>query len=80
MLPPMYYEPDRSVAATLLGWGLDRTGGDVQSVLQQVDLSVFSDTECYQRLGISLHASTLCSGVPEGGKGQCTVSAWWWRQ
>lgn len=71
----MYYDPERNVPATLLGWGLDRTGGTVQSVLQEVNISVFTDMECYYSLGVMLHQSTLCSGVPDGGKGQCTVNS-----
>lgn len=47
-------------------------GGVVQQQLQKVQLQVFSDEECSERHQTQLHASQICAGVPEGGKGQCS--------
>ena len=44
----------------------------VQKYLQKVDLEVFDDEECSIRHGLQMHSTTLCAGVPEGGKGQCS--------
>lgn len=64
-------------SAKLIGWGLNETGGAMQQQLQQVDLMVFSDEECAARHSERPpHASNVCGGVPEGGRGQCSVS-WW---
>ncbi|EDW13953.1 chymotrypsin-2 [Drosophila mojavensis] len=58
---------------TLIGWGLNETGGSIQTTLQQVHLKVYSDTECVARHGGSTDpAYHICGGVDEGGKGQCS--------
>ncbi|XP_034672099.1 trypsin-1 [Drosophila subobscura] len=59
-------------SAVLAGWGLNATGGVVQQQLQKVQLQVFSDADCSERHQTQLHASQICAGVPEGGKGQCS--------
>ncbi|KAH8419888.1 hypothetical protein KR009_003487 [Drosophila setifemur] len=59
-------------SSILAGWGLNATGGVVQRQLQKVHLQVFSDQECSERHQTQLHASQICAGVPEGGKGQCS--------
>lgn len=60
--------------AQLIGWGLNATGGSIQQQLQHVDLMVFSDEECAIRHSEEPpHPSNLCGGVPEGGRGQCSV-------
>lgn len=40
---------------------------------QEVDLVVFSDEECDSIHGGKPHPTNICAGVPEGGKGQCSV-------
>uniref|UniRef100_A0A1A9X1D6 Peptidase S1 domain-containing protein n=1 Tax=Glossina brevipalpis TaxID=37001 RepID=A0A1A9X1D6_9MUSC len=57
--------------AILIGWGLNGTGGMIQKCLQKVDLQIFDDQNCSERYDLKLHNSTICAGVPEGGKGQC---------
>lgn len=39
--------------------------------MQKVDLQVFDDNECAVRHLRPIHSTTICAGVPEGGKGQC---------
>ncbi|XP_037932410.1 chymotrypsin-2-like [Teleopsis dalmanni] len=59
-------------SATLIGWGLNATGGVIQNRLQKVELQTFTDDECSRRHEVQLHTTTLCAGVPNGGKGQCS--------
>ena len=44
------------------------------NVQQEVELVVFSDEECDSILGGKPHPTNICAGVPEGGKGQCSVN------
>ncbi|XP_017477020.1 PREDICTED: trypsin-1-like [Rhagoletis zephyria] len=71
-LPAAQQDTADALPAVLLGWGLNATGGIIQKQLQKVHLQIFSDEECSQRHGTQLHATTICAGVPEGGKGQCS--------
>uniref|UniRef100_A0A1I8M6P2 Uncharacterized protein n=1 Tax=Musca domestica TaxID=7370 RepID=A0A1I8M6P2_MUSDO len=71
-LPDYNSASEPETPATLIGWGLNATGGVVQKQLQKVDLQIFSDEECSRRHGIDIHPTNLCAGVPEGGKGQCS--------
>ncbi|XP_013118373.2 trypsin-1 [Stomoxys calcitrans] len=71
-LPEYKMQTAEETPAILIGWGLNETGGYIQNHLQKVDLDVFSDAECSRRHGIPMHASNICAGVPEGGKGQCS--------
>ncbi|EDW66510.1 chymotrypsin-2 [Drosophila virilis] len=58
---------------TLVGWGLNATGGSIQTTLQQVQLKVYSDEECVARhQGSTDPRYHICGGVDEGGKGQCS--------
>lgn len=41
--------------------------------LQEVDIFVVADPDCEAVLN-GLHPSNICAGVPEGGKGQCSVN------
>ncbi|XP_034486952.1 chymotrypsin-2-like [Drosophila innubila] len=60
-------------AGELIGWGLNATGGKVQTTLQQVPLKVYSDEECSLRhRGATDPRYHICGGVDEGGKGQCS--------
>ena len=52
-----------------------QSSGDDMRLLQEVDLFVVADPDC-EALHIGdphPHPSNLCAGVPEGGKGQCSV-------
>ncbi|EDV98544.1 chymotrypsin-2 [Drosophila grimshawi] len=75
-LPPLNYATPQIAkggAGTLVGWGLDKTGGQVQKNLQQVQLKVYSDDECVLRhKGSTDPRYHICGGVDEGGKGQCS--------
>ena len=44
----------------------------MQKHLQKVQLQTFSNSECSSRHQSQIHKTTLCAGVPEGGKGQCS--------
>lgn len=75
ILPQQFEDVAQDVQATLIGWGLDETGGTVQTTLQEVNLIIFSDEECARRHSNGPpHQSNICGGVPEGGMGQCSVS------
>jgi len=40
---------------------------------QEVDIFVVSDPDCEEAHNGEPHPSNICAGVPEGGKGQCSV-------
>uniref|UniRef100_W8BNY9 Trypsin-1 n=2 Tax=Ceratitis capitata TaxID=7213 RepID=W8BNY9_CERCA len=71
-LPAAQQETPEALPAVLLGWGLNVTGGVIQKYLQKVHIQTFSDEECSKRHDTELHATTICAGVPEGGRGQCS--------
>lgn len=50
-----------------------QSGGDLIQFLQEVDLFVVADPECEQFHHGDPHPTNICAGVPEGGKGQCSV-------
>ncbi|KAH8358607.1 hypothetical protein KR093_001236, partial [Drosophila rubida] len=57
----------------LIGWGLNATGGTIQTTLQKVTLKIYSDQECASRHnGATDGRYHICGGVDEGGKGQCS--------
>lgn len=58
--------------SVLSGWGLNATGGIVQSTLQAVDLQIFSAFDCDLLHRSKVHYTNICGGIPEGGKGQCS--------
>ncbi|XP_055384116.1 chymotrypsin-1-like [Condylostylus longicornis] len=70
-LPTQNQEFPHGTSSLLVGWGLDKSGGSIQKILQKVDLIVFSDAECTSRHGGRTDSSQICGGVPEGWKGQC---------
>lgn len=52
-----------------------QTGGARQQHLQRVDLVIYSDDDCEEAHPFrTFREYHICSGVPEGGKGQCNVS------
>uniref|UniRef100_A0A1A9WVH8 Peptidase S1 domain-containing protein n=1 Tax=Glossina brevipalpis TaxID=37001 RepID=A0A1A9WVH8_9MUSC len=74
-LPEPYYEIPQvaeGVKGVLVGWGKNETGGVSQTHLQEVDLKIYSDEECYLRHNNVTTVHQLCGGVDEGGKGQCS--------
>jgi trypsin len=40
---------------------------------QEVDIFVVADPECKEAHYQDPHPSNICAGVPEGGKGECSV-------
>jgi hypothetical protein len=42
--------------------------------LQQVNISVYEDEECQSIHFQPVHDTNVCAGVPDGGRGQCSVS------
>jgi hypothetical protein len=42
--------------------------------LQQVNISVYDDEECQSVHFHPVHDTNVCAGVPDGGRGQCSVS------
>ncbi|KAI9589979.1 chymotrypsin-like elastase family member 2A [Glossina fuscipes] len=71
-LPELKASIPNKTPAILIGWGLNATGGMIQKHLQKVDLEIFDDQNCSERHDLAMHNSTICAGVPEGGKGQCS--------
>ncbi|XP_067625037.1 transmembrane protease serine 9-like [Eurosta solidaginis] len=59
------------VPGVLAGWGRLETGGTLPKILQEVDLKIYSDAECNDRHGGVTTTDHICSGIDEGGKGQC---------
>ncbi|XP_067644505.1 trypsin-1-like [Eurosta solidaginis] len=59
------------VPGSLAGWGVNVTGGYVQSILQEVDLKIYSDEECLKRHENDTTVNNICAGVDEGWMGQC---------
>jgi hypothetical protein len=41
---------------------------------QEVDIFVVADPDCEEVHNGEPHPSNICAGVPEGGKGQCSVT------
>lgn len=54
----------------LVGWGLNATNGQRQSVLQKVDLQIYSSYDCNKIHYAKVHYTNICGGVPGGQKGQ----------
>ncbi|XP_034116861.1 chymotrypsin-2 [Drosophila nasuta] len=64
---------EEGAAGELIGWGLNATGGTIQTTLQRVGLKIYSDAECTSRHnGATDGRYHICGGVDEGGKGQCS--------
>jgi len=60
------------VLATVTGWGVLRSGGRQPDVLQKVDVTVTTNTECnnaYERLNYDITANMICAADP--GKDSC---------
>jgi len=71
-LPEQDEAPPAGDISILAGWGYPYTGGSVMKDLQRVDLLVYSDEDCKAAHGTVSATYHVCSGVPEGGKGQCS--------
>ncbi|XP_065354168.1 mite allergen Der p 3-like [Calliphora vicina] len=74
-LPDSFFEVSQTkqgAPGILAGWGYDATGGYIQSVLQEVDLKIYSDKDCNAKHNGTTTYHHICAGVDEGGKGQCS--------
>ncbi|XP_018563286.1 chymotrypsin-1-like [Anoplophora glabripennis] len=74
---PKAFEPIPELStAVLTGWGLNSsTNGDLQETLQEVNITVYSDSQCeilHAETGPTSRITHVCAGIPEGGKGQCS--------
>ncbi|XP_065338973.1 trypsin-1-like isoform X1 [Cloeon dipterum] len=73
-LPEQYQQTFAETEATVIGWGLNATGGSLQPVLQEVGIFILSDEECYDIYNTyngNYNPNNVCAGVREGGKGEC---------
>ncbi|PSN49711.1 hypothetical protein C0J52_16337 [Blattella germanica] len=74
-LPQLFAEVEPRTPVTVTGWGVLESNGNVMNHLQQVDITVYSDANCQSIHYYTIHDSNICAGVPEGGKGQCSLSS-----
>ncbi|XP_067002695.2 trypsin-1 isoform X1 [Anabrus simplex] len=70
-LPRQLEETATYTPATVIGWGMNYTGGPIMTKLQTVEIEIVSDADCLEIYAGETHASNICAGVPEGGKGAC---------
>ncbi|XP_065338974.1 chymotrypsin-1-like isoform X2 [Cloeon dipterum] len=70
-LPGQYDQTVADTPATVIGWGLNSSSGTIQLILQEVDIFLFCDEECYDLHGSRYNPNNVCAGVRGGGKGQC---------
>ncbi|XP_023341659.1 trypsin-1 [Eurytemora carolleeae] len=74
-LPAAMEETEAGTDCTVTGWGTLNEGGiSLPNVLHKVNVPVVSDEECnknYASSGISVTASMICAGLPDGGKDSC---------
>ncbi|GJQ76910.1 hypothetical protein Trydic_g15111 [Trypoxylus dichotomus] len=74
--PTKLAEPDFNTNETLdgmvIGWGRNATNAYLPTILQKVDVKIYSNTICNAAHGgvVDL-AHHICSGVSENGKGSC---------
>lgn len=61
------------INCTVVGWGYERSNGQLQTNLQKVTLQIYSYNVCAERHSSPLIPSNICAGVEGGGKGQCSV-------
>nr|XP_053653823.1 trypsin-1-like [Cherax quadricarinatus] len=56
---------------TVVGWGAIRYQGPLSSVLQKVELPVWSNSDCDEVYDQPIRDSMICAGFPEGGRDSC---------
>lgn len=59
---------------TLIGWGRLETDGNLPTTLQKVDYFAVPNDQCNEFHSRHIYPSQICAAIPEGGKGQCSVS------
>ena len=63
-------------SSTVIGWGTISSDGPMSSILQKVDLQIYSYEDCKTALhkniyGLDIYQTNICAGVPEKGKSTC---------
>ncbi|XP_054845908.1 plasma kallikrein isoform X2 [Eublepharis macularius] len=54
------------------GWGYTKERGEIQDVLQKVNIPIITNAECQLRYrDFRIHNKMVCAGYPEGGKDAC---------
>jgi len=54
------------------GWGTTTSGGSVSNFVMEVDVTIYTASECQASYG-SITSRMICAGIPEGGKDACQV-------
>jgi secreted trypsin-like serine protease len=73
-VPGKYYPT--GTLTTVAGWGRIGSGLPISTILQKVDLQIYSYADCRAALsgnvyGIEVYRTNICAGVPEMGKAEC---------
>lgn len=63
---------------TLIGWGRLQSNGDLPTTLQKVDYFAVPNSQCNKFHSEHIYPSQICAAIPEGGKGQCNVGAYFY--
>ncbi|KAK9718087.1 Trypsin [Popillia japonica] len=76
VFPTKLAEPDFNTTQTLdgmvIGWGRNATNGYLPTILQKVDVKIYSNTICdTAHNGVVDLDHHICSGIPENGQGSC---------
>lgn len=71
-LPMRYAYTATATPSVLIGWGRNATMGTRHDTLQKVDLQIYNTYDCAQIHDYPVFKTSICAGVPEGGKGQCS--------
>lgn len=72
--PGRYFQT--GTPTTVVGWGRIGSGLPISTVLQKVDLQIYSYADCsaahsVSGTGYQVHRTNICAGVPEMGKAEC---------
>ncbi|XP_055626740.1 chymotrypsin-1-like [Toxorhynchites rutilus septentrionalis] len=72
-LPKKWYEvSENNLKVTLIGWGMNATGGSIPTTLQKVDYFITPNDGCNNIHDRHIFPSQICAATPGGGKGQCS--------
>lgn len=72
--PGRYFQT--GAMTTVAGWGRIGSGQPISTILQKVDLQIYSYADCkiahsLSGSGIQIYRTNICAGVPEMGKAEC---------
>lgn len=73
-VPGKYYPT--GTPTTVAGWGRIGSGQPISTILQKVDLQIYSYADCRAALAenaydLEVFRTNICAGVPEMGKAEC---------